>query len=147
MNEPARRFSHRHQIRARFAETDAMGVVYYSNYLAYFEVARVEYLRSAGILYRDIEDAGVSAAVIQAHVRYVVAARFDDLLTIATRVAEMTRVRFRIEYEVWREADNTLVVEGYTEHALVDRASFRPIRIPPEIREKIERFERAGERA
>lgn len=129
------------RIRVRYAETDAMGVVYYANYLAYFEVARVEYLRSAGISYRDLEAAGVSAAVTQAHVRYLAPARFDDLLTIATRVADMTRVRFRIEYEVWREADDMLVAAGHTEHALLEHATLRPIRIPADVRQGIERFE------
>jgi acyl-CoA thioester hydrolase len=123
-----------------------MGVVYYSNYLAYFEVARVEYLRAAGILYRDVEAGGVSAAVIRAHVHYVSPAHFDDELTIATRITEMTRIRIRIEYEVSREADKRLVADGYTEHVLLEHVSFRPIRIPPEIRERIERMEATASR-
>ncbi len=134
-------FPHRHQIRIRYAETDAMGVVYYGNYLTFFEVGRVEYLRAAGTDYRSLEDSKVTAAVTQAHVRYAAPARFDDLLTVCTRVAEMGKVRFRVEYEIWREADRTLIASGYTEHALLAHGSHRPVRIPAEVRAGIERFE------
>ena len=137
-------FAHRHRFRIRYAETDAMGIVYYANYLTFFEVGRVEYLRAAGTDYKSLEDTGVTAAVIQAHIRYAAPARFDDLLTICTRVSEMGKVRFRIEYEIWREADQTLIASGYTEHALLDHATLRPVRIPQYIRDSIERFERAA---
>ena len=118
-----------------------MGVVYYANYLTFFEVGRVEYLRAAGTEYRAIEEAGISAAVTAAHVRYHTPARFDDLLTICTRVAEMGRVRFKIEYEIWREADDALVASGYTEHALLDHRTLRPVRLPDEVRAGIEQLE------
>ncbi|HZO31247.1 MAG TPA: thioesterase family protein, partial [Chloroflexota bacterium] len=71
-------FTHCHKIRVRYAETDAMGVVYYANYLTYFEVARVEYLRAAGIRYRALEDDNMVAAVTTAQINYHAPARFDD---------------------------------------------------------------------
>src|SRR6185369_1730074 len=114
-----RGFTHRHQIRVRYAETDAMGVVYYANYLTYFEVARVEYLRTAGIAYRALEDAGTVAAVTAAQVNYHLPAKFDDELSLLTRCASIGKVRFRVEYEIWREADGSLIVSGYTEHAML----------------------------
>jgi len=134
-------FTHRHKIRVRYAETDAMGVVYYGNYLTYFEVARVEYLRSAGIDYRSLEDDKMTGAVVEAHVRYHLPARFDDELSLWSRCVSMGKVRFRIEYEVWREEDRVLVASGYTEHALLSHASLRPVRIPEWVREGVERFE------
>jgi acyl-CoA thioester hydrolase len=137
-------FTHRHKIRVRYAETDAMGVVYYANYLTYFEVARVEYLRAAGVEYRALEDAGSVAAVTAAHVDYRLPARFDDELTLMTRCASIGKVRFRVEYEIWREADGLQIVSGYTEHALLSKGSLRPTRIPDWVRTGIERFEAGG---
>src|SRR4051812_30810741 len=118
-----------------------MGVVYYANYLTYFEVARVEYLRAAGIEYRLLEEAGTVAAVTSAHVDYGLPARFDDQLSLWTRCVSVGKVRFRVEYEVWREADRALIVSGYTEHALLAHGSLRPARIPEWVRVGIERFE------
>ncbi len=139
-------FTHCHKIRVRYAETDAMGVVYYGNYLTYFEVARVEYLRAAGIDYRSLEDAKMTGAVVESHVRYHAPALFDDELSLWTRCVSMGKVRFRIEYEVWRADDRTLVASGYTEHALLAHGSLRPVRIPEWVRTDIERVEasRAG---
>ena len=133
--------SHRHQIRIRYAETDNMGVVYYANYLTFFEVGRVEYLRSVGSDYKALEDSGLVAAVTEALVRYTAPARFDDVLTICTRLGELGKVRIRFEYQIWRESDSTLVASGYTEHALLERGTLRPVRLPEAIRDGIRRFE------
>ena len=134
-------FTHCHKLRVRYAETDAMGVVYYGNYLTYFEVARVEYLRAAGIDYRSLEDAKMTGAVVAAHVNYHAPAKFDDELSLWSRCVSMGKVRFRIEYEVWRESDRTLVASGFTEHALLSHHNLRPVRIPDWVKEGIERFE------
>ena len=138
---PVSGFTHCHKIRVRYAETDAMGVVYYANYLTYFEVARVEYLRAAGIRYRALEDEGTVAAVTSAHVNYHAPAKFDDELSLWTRCASMGKVRFRIEYEIQRAADGALVASGHTEHALLAHRSFRPVRIPDWVKAGIEQFE------
>jgi len=134
-------FTHRHKIRVRYAETDAMGVVYYGNYLTYFEVARVEYLRAAGINYRSLEDAKMTGAVVAAHVNYHAPARFDDELSLWSRCVSMGKVRFRIEYEIHREADGALVASGYTEHALLSHLTLRPVRIPDWVKAGIDEFE------
>ena len=134
-------FTHCHKIRVRYAETDAMGVVYYANYLTYFEVARVEYLRAAGIDYRSLEDAKMTGAVVAAHVNYQLPAKFDDELSLWSRCVSMGKVRFRIEYQVHREADDALVASGYTEHAMLDHATLRPVRIPEWVRAGVEQFE------
>ena len=141
MSEPGHGFTHCHKIRVRYAETDAMGVVYYGEYMTYFEVARVEYLRSAGINYRALEDAKMTGAVTTGHVEYRAPARFDDELSLWSRCVSMSKVRFRIEYEVWRDADRVLVATGYTEHAMLDHHTLRPVRIPDWVREGVEHFE------
>lgn len=141
-------FTHQHRVRVRYAETDAMGIVYHANYLVYCEVARVEYLRAAGIDYRSLEDAKMTGALVESYLRYHAPARFDDELTLASRCASMGKVRFRMEYEIWREADGTLLVSGYTEHALLAHGTYRPVRIPEWVRAGVEAFEarRAAER-
>ncbi len=140
--EPGGRgFSHRHKIRVRYAETDAMGVVYYANYLTFFEVARVEYLRAAGVEYRALEDDGLVAAVTSAQVNYRLPAKFDDELSLWVRYIPMGRVRFRFEYEVWREKDGTLIVTGFTEHAMLSKETLRPVRMPQWVLDGVDRFE------
>ena len=137
-------FPHRAQLRVRYADTDAMGVVYYANYFAYFEVGRVEFLRAAQADYRSIEANGAVAAVTRAECRYLAPARFDDLLAIDTRAADLGRASLRFEYEIRREPDGALLAEGFTEHACLDRQTLRPVRLPLEVRRAIERFQGAG---
>jgi acyl-CoA thioester hydrolase len=137
----ANRFPHCTQLRVRYADTDAMGVVYYANYLAYFEVGRVEFLRAAGADYRTIEDGGLIAAVTRVECRYLAPARFDDLLDIHTGAAKIGRASMRFEYQILREPDGALLAEGFTEHALLDRTTLRPMRLPAPIREAVERFQ------
>ena len=144
MHELAPGFPHCHRIRIRYADTDQMGVVYYGNYLTFFEVGRTEYLRAAGTDYKSLEETRVTAAVIEARVRYVAPARFDDVLAICTRVAELGKLRFRFEYQIWRETDRALVASGETQHVLLSHGSFRPVRVPDKVRAGIERFEAAA---
>ncbi|MFN8523625.1 MAG: thioesterase family protein [Chloroflexota bacterium] len=141
MSAPPGPFKFGHRFRIRYADTDAMRVVYYANYVAFFETGRVEYLRASGADYAGIEASGLAAAVLETHVRYLAPARFDDLLTIKVRIAEVGKVRFRFDYEIWRESDDTLIVTGYTSHALVDRDTLRPARVPDYVREAVTRLE------
>lgn len=141
MSYPGYGFTHCHKIRVRYAETDAMGVVYYGEYMTYFEVARVEYLRSAGIDYRALEDAKMTGAVTEGHIVYKAPAKFDDHLSLWSRCVTMGKVRFRFEYEVWRDEDETLIASGYTEHAMLDHNTLRPVRIPDWVHAGVEHFE------
>jgi acyl-CoA thioester hydrolase len=134
-------FPHVARLRVRYADTDAMGVVYYANYFAFFEVGRVEYLRASGADYRTIEEGGAVAAVTRADCRYRAPARFDDLLAISTRVAALGRATLRFEYEIRRQADQALLAEGYTEHACLDRQTLRPTRVPTSVRQAIEQYQ------
>lgn len=123
-------------IRVRYAETDQMGVVYYANYLVWFEVARTDWLRQAGATYRQMERDGVSLPVIEAHAEYRRAARYDDELEIRAAATLMTAVRVRFDYEVWRAGEEGPLATGHTIHAAMDRSG-RPCRLPAAVRELI----------
>lgn len=110
-----------------------MGVVYYANYLVWFEVARTDLLREAGWNYRDMEADGFSLPVIQAHCDYRQSARYDDVIDIQTSGELLSPVRVRFTYRVLRAVDGALLAEGHTEHATLD-ASGRPRRLPARAR-------------
>jgi acyl-CoA thioester hydrolase len=116
-------------VRVRFADTDAQGVAHNTSYLVWFEVARVEYLRTYAGGYQALRDRGIEALVLESHCRYLVPARFDDVLTIHARCNDLRGARFRYEYLIVRD-DGTLMADGYTAHACVDAATLRPTRIP-----------------
>jgi acyl-CoA thioester hydrolase len=106
-------------IRVRYAETDRMGLLHHANYLVYFEQGRTELLRARGLNYKDLEDRGFLLVIIRAEVRYRSPAHYDDVLTVRTSVVRMTTVRIDHRYEILR--DRTLVAEGTTTLACVDR--------------------------
>jgi acyl-CoA thioester hydrolase len=107
-------------IRVRYAETDRMGLLHHANYLVYFEQARTELLRARGVTYKDLEDQGYLLVLTKVEVRYRSPAYYDDLLTVRTTVTRVTMVRIEHRYEVFR--DGTLVAEGSSTLACVDRA-------------------------
>lgn len=116
--------------RVPYADTDQMGVVYYSNYLVYFERLRSELLRDSGLPYGELEKTGLALPVIEAVCRYKSPARYDELLTVSGHVAEAKGARIKIVCEVSR--DGELLAEGHTVHACVNREG-RPIRVPKEL--------------
>ena len=120
------------RIRVRYAETDKMGVVYYANYLVWFEVGRTDLLRGSGWSYREMEVEGFSLPVIEAQCSYRQSARYDDDLDIRTTGTLLSRVRVRFNYEVVRAADDAVLAEGYTVHASLDQDG-RPRRLPDRI--------------
>ena len=125
------------RLRVRYAETDRMGVVYYANYLIWFEVGRTEWLRHSGWSYRQMEhEGGVQLPVIEAHCEYRHPARYDDEIDIAARATLLTPVRIRFDYRLTRVADDTLLAEGHTIHAAVDLTG-RPCRLPERVRESL----------
>jgi len=121
-------------LRVRYAETDKMGVVYYANFLVWFEVARADLLRSLGWTYREMEAAGVSLPVIEAHCEYRRPARYDDEIEVRTKGQMLSPVKMKFTYTVMRRGDAVVAAEGYTMHAAVD-PSGRPCRLPARIRE------------
>ena len=124
------------RIRVRYAETDRMGVVYYANYLVWFEVGRTEWLRATGATYREMEHEGISLPVIEAHCDYRRAARYDDDLEVRTRATLLTPIRIRFDYELWREHDEAPLATGHNVHAALD-AGGRPCRLPARVREML----------
>jgi acyl-CoA thioester hydrolase len=120
------------QIRVRYAETDQMGYVYYGNYAMYFEVARVEAMRSSGFSYKGMEDDGVMMPVLESNIRYLKPGKYDELLTVRTKIPEMPGVRIRFEYEVFNE-QSELITEGWTTLAFLKKESHRPTRPPQNL--------------
>ncbi len=117
------------RLRVIYGDTDQMGVVYYANYLRYFEFARSEYFRGKGGSYREMEKDGLFLPVVEATCQYKASARYDDVLVIRTRVSEVKRVTLTFSYEITREGDPTTLCLGKTVHACVDRSG-RVCRIP-----------------
>jgi acyl-CoA thioester hydrolase len=122
------------QVRVRYADTDQMGVVYYANYLIWFEVGRTELLRTLGWSYREMEHAGIGLPVIEAFCVYHRPARYDDALDIQTTGTLVSGVRMQFDYEIVREPAGELIVRGRTLHAAVN-AQGRPARLPSRVRE------------
>ena len=124
---------HETKLRVRYAEIDAQGHVNNAVYLSYFEVGRVEWLRAAGLSYRELEERGYGIVVVEVLAYYRRAAFFDDELTLRTELADLSRASMRFEYVVSR--DGELLVTGHTRHACVDLATGKPIRVPEELLE------------
>jgi acyl-CoA thioester hydrolase len=106
-----------------------MGVVYYANYLVWFEVGRTDLLRRAGWTYREMEAIGFVLPVIEAHCDYTQPARYDDELDIETAGLLLSPVRVRFDYRVVRAGDAIQLATGHTVHASLDPAG-RPRRLP-----------------
>ena len=120
------------RLRVIYGDTDQMGVVYYANYLVWFEVARTEWLREGGWSYREMEADGIALPVIEAHCEYRQPARYDDEMEIRTLGTMLTPVRIRFDYEVRKAADGTLAASGHTIHAALGRDG-RPRRLPDRV--------------
>ncbi|WP_194973061.1 acyl-CoA thioesterase [Aquiflexum lacus] len=116
-------------VRVRYAETDQMGYVYYGNYAMYFEVARVEALRSAGFSYKQMEDDGIIMPVLELHSQYLRPGKYDEMLTIKTIIPKLPDVRIRFEYEVFNEADE-IITKGWTTLTFLKKDNHRPCRPP-----------------
>jgi acyl-CoA thioester hydrolase len=119
-------------LRPRYADTDAMGVVYYANYLVYFEVARTTALAELGHPYWEMEKAGVLIPVLRAHCEYLRPARYGDALVVRVARSRAGAARIRFDYEVRREGEDAPLAAGFTEHAFVSPAG-KPLRPPKDI--------------
>jgi len=125
---------HDSTLRVRYAETDQMGVVYHANYLVWFEVGRVELLRALGCDYRTMETQDDShIVVVEVHCRYLRPARYDDLLTVRTRIAEWRNRIVRFSYQLLRDADGEILAEAETTHVICG-SNGRPKLLPEKYR-------------
>jgi acyl-CoA thioester hydrolase len=126
-------------LRVRFSETDAQGVVHNAVYLVWFEIARIAYLEQFAGGYKGlVQEHGIDATTVEAFVRYLGAARFDDALRIHVRASEVRGARFRFDYLVERTSEPAgAVADGWTRHACVSATTLRPTRMPPWLAEGI----------
>jgi len=119
---------HKTQIRVIYADTDAMGVVYHTNYIKWFEVGRCELLRSIGYPYARLEEEGILLPVAECACKYKMPAVYDDMLEITARIAELKGATVTLEYEIRKQETGELLVTGSTKHAITD-PGFKPIRL------------------
>jgi acyl-CoA thioester hydrolase len=130
MPEPQNALIRETTLRVRYAETDAQGVVYHSNYLIYFEVGRGAYMRDQGLDYRAMEEAGTRVAVVEVQARYLAPARYDDELTVRSWPKEVRTRSFDFGYEVL--CGSKLLCVGSTGHVCLGPDD-RPVRLPEDL--------------
>ena len=124
------------QVRVRYAETDQMGVVYHANYLVWFEIGRVEFIRQMGLNYKEMEtEENCMIAVVEATARYRAPARYDDELVIQTRLTAARSSVIRFNYKIVRVADEAVLCEGETMHVVVTR-EMKKTRLPQRYAER-----------
>jgi acyl-CoA thioester hydrolase len=126
-------------VRVRYGETDQMGYVYYGIYAMYYEVARVESLRQLGLTYKEIEAMGIIMPVLENRSRFIAPGRYDEQLRIVTTLREKPSVRIKFEYEIFN-SENTLIHQGETSLAFVDKVTNRPCRPPDAMQKVLEPF-------
>lgn len=117
-----------------YGETDAMGVVYYAEYLHFFERARSLFIRERGMSYSDVENRGIYLPVREANCRYRISAHYDDQLQIRVGINEWKRVSIRFVYDIYDESRTKIIASGSTEHASVN-AEGKPVRVPDWLKE------------
>ena len=131
------------KVRVRYAETDAMGIVYHSNYYVWFEVGRGDYMRQFDVSYKHMEELGVILPVVETFCRYKSPACYDDLVTIKTQVKEISPVKVRFVYQAIRDADNVLLAEGETLHVFTDKSK-KPINLKKNYSELFSLLQKAA---
>jgi len=125
------------EVRVRYAETDQMGVVYHANYLAWCDIGRTDLIRSlGGMTYAQIEREGIALAVVEAHLRYIKPARYDDVVQIATRVTEVRSRVVRFDYDI-SVVGGGPIATGYTTLVAMTPEG-RGSCIPEELRKQLE---------
>ena len=117
------------EIRVWYVDTDQMGIVHHSNYIVYYEMARVEALRAWGMPYADMEAQGIISPILEIGSKYIYPAYFDEVLTVRVIVEEMPMVRFKVRYELYNEA-GTLINTGHTWLGFLNGTTRRPCRAP-----------------
>ena len=124
--------THYIQVRVRYQETDRMGIVYHANYLSYFELGRVEWLRNKGLDYARLEDSGVLLPVVNVSISYKAPARYDQLLSVETELVKIGGASLVFQNKIYDE-NKRLLVEGEVTLVATDSSSFRPIKIPASL--------------
>ena len=128
---------HEIQVRVRYSETDQMGVVYHGNYVPYFEMGRVEWLRNKGVSYKSMEERGIALPIVSMNINYKKSARYDDLLTVKTTFKSQTSVKIEFDCEI-RNNENELLTTAHFILVFLDLKTGRPIVPPTYINELLE---------
>ncbi len=126
------------QIRVEYHHTDQMGIVHHSNYIKFFEVARTEWLRAAGLTYAEMERRGVMMPIVDVQVHYKMPAYYDELITVRAIVEDMPMARMTFKYEI-RGEDGRDIATGSTTLGFIDKQTRRPQRVPSWLVEVLER--------
>lgn len=124
--------THYTQVRVRYQETDRMGIVYHANYLSYFELGRVEWLRNKGLDYARLEDSGVLLPVVNVSISYKAPASYDQLLSVQTELLKIGGASLVFQNKIYDE-NKRLLVEGDVTLVATDSSSFKPIKIPASL--------------
>ena len=124
------------KIRVIYADTDAMGIVYHTNYIRWFEIGRTELFREMEILYTEMEASGLNLPLTQAYCHYLLPAYYDDIVLVETDINYLKRASIKFTYRIWDENRQNLLTEGYTVHACTDRNG-KVLRIPATTADKI----------
>jgi acyl-CoA thioester hydrolase len=124
------------KIRVIYADTDAMGIVYHTNYIRWFEIGRTELLRNIGLVYSQIESEGYNLPLTEVYCHYFLPARYDEIIIVETELEYLKRASMKFTYAIWDDAQKKMLVEGYTVHACTNRQG-KIVRIPPMITERI----------
>lgn len=132
-------FVHKSKIRIRYAETDQMGYVYYGNYATFYEVARVEALRSLNFSYNELEKSGIMLPVLEIQIKYIKPAFYDDEIVIETTISEMPKARIKFEYKTYNQIGDLLNF-GNTTLVFVDIKTKKPTQAPKDLLEKLAKF-------
>ena len=132
-------FTFETKVRVRYAETDQMGYVYYGNYATYYEIGRVEMMRSLGTSYKALETGGVMLPVLEMQTRFIKPARYDEALVIRVHLREMPTVKIAFDYELFNEAGE-LINTGNTTLAFIDMKRNKPCRAPADFTERLQPY-------
>jgi acyl-CoA thioester hydrolase len=115
-------------IRTTYKDTDQMGVVYYGNYLTYFETGRTEFIRALGFSYRDMEAEGITLPVLECSCKYISPVLYDEEISVETSISEVKGLRMRIDYVIRSRESGAIHATGHTVHAFIGK-DMKPIRI------------------
>ena len=128
-------------IRVIYADTDAMGIVYHTNYIKWFEIGRTELLRGVGIVYAQMEAQGYNLPLTEVYCNYLFPAKYDQIVVVETELEYLKRASMKFIYTIWDEDREKALVEGHTVHACTNNLG-KIVRIPPFILKKVnEQFE------
>lgn len=122
---------HEVEVRVRYGETDQMGVVYHGSYVPYFEIGRVEWLRNKGVSYKSLEESGIALPIVSMHLNYKKSARYDDLLTINTKLKKYSGVKIEFDCEI-RNENQELLTTAHFILVFLDIKNGKPI-LPPQF--------------